>query len=152
MLASGELHAGFAGPAGLGNVVPRDRQSESYPDLLPDAAHLEAEWFRRTGIYPIHGVVVVKENLLKAHSWLAPALFAALTEAKDRYLRQLETGTANSVEDQRYRELSRIVGDPLPYGLEQNRPAINALVKYTHRQGLIPQAPSAELLFVDPRA
>jgi 4,5-dihydroxyphthalate decarboxylase len=150
MMASGELHAGFAGPAGLGEAVPRDLQSEAYPDLFPNAAQHESDWFRRTSIYPIHGLVVVKEALLAAHPWLARALFTALLKAKDHYLRRLKNGDANTAEDQRYRDLAEIVGDPLPYGLQQNRPAIETLIAYTYRQGLIPEVPTIEALFVDP--
>jgi 4,5-dihydroxyphthalate decarboxylase len=152
MMADGELHAGFAGPAGLGNAVPHDSVSETYRDLFPDPAPLEAAWFRRTGIYPIHGLVVVKEDVLSVDPTLAPSLFRALVAAKELYLRRLESGDAASPEDRRYRALAQIVGDPLPYGLAPNRPAIDALVDYTYRQGLIPRRPAAYELFYDPQA
>jgi 4,5-dihydroxyphthalate decarboxylase len=150
MMADGEIQAGFAGPAGLGNAVPRDSQSERYPDLFPDALPLEAAWFRKTGIYPIHGLVVVKEELLAAYTWLAHALFKALVQAKEHYLVCLRSGEAQQAEDRRHRALAEIVGDPLPYGLAVNRPAIDALVSYTHRQGLVAVHASVHKLFVDP--
>src|SRR5258706_5710184 len=61
MMASGELQAGFTGPAGIGRAGPptgawEQRASESaavYPELVADAPEAEAQWFRRTGIYPI---------------------------------------------------------------------------------------------------
>src|SRR5262249_4197060 len=147
----GELDAGFAGPAGLGNAVPRDSVSETYPDLFPDPAPLEADWFRRTGIYPIHGLVVVKEAILSAEPALAPTLFRGLLAAKELYLRRLESGEADRAEDRRHRALAQIVGDPLPYGLAANRPAIDALIDYTYRQGLIPRRPAVDELFTIPK-
>jgi 4,5-dihydroxyphthalate decarboxylase len=150
MMADGEIHAGFAGPAGLGKAVPRDKESESYPDLFPDALPIEAAWYRRTGIYPIHGLLVVKEEILSAHPWLARALYTALVKAKEIYLQRLRSGEADTAEDRRHRALAQIVGDPLPYGLPQNRPAIDALVSYTHRQGLVAERAAVDALFVDP--
>jgi len=152
MMVDGELHAGFAGPAGLGNAVPRDSVSETYPDLFPDPAPLEADWFRRTGIYPLHGLVVVKEDILAAEPALASSLFRALVAAKELYLGRLESGDATGAEDRRYRALADIVGDPLPYGLAPNRPAIDALIDYTYQQGLIPRRPALHELFHDPQA
>jgi 4,5-dihydroxyphthalate decarboxylase len=152
MMADGDLHAGFAGPAGLGNAVPRDSVSETYPDLFPDAAPLEADWFRRTSIYPIHGLVVVKEEILSADPTLARSLFQALVAAKELYLRRLDSGEADRPEDRRYRALAEIVGDPLPYGMAPNRPAIDALIDYTYRQGLIPRRPAVNELFHDPES
>jgi 4,5-dihydroxyphthalate decarboxylase len=152
MMAVGEIQAGFAGPAGLGNAIPRDIQSELYPDLFPDPVPLESSWFHRTGIYPIHGLLVVKESLLDAHPWLTRSLFRALVEAKESYLERLRRGDANELEDQRYRAFAEIVGDPLPYGLAVNNPAINALISYSHRQGLVAERAPIDTLFVDPAA
>jgi 4,5-dihydroxyphthalate decarboxylase len=136
----------------VGAAISRDTGSDEYPDLFPDPVPLEADWFRRTGIYPIHGTVVVREELLAKEPWLARALFAALTDAKDIYLERLRNGEADGPDDRRYRALSAIVGDPVPYGLAVNRPAIEALLRYTHQQGLIAERPPIDAFFVDPAA
>src|SRR5712672_3025433 len=73
MMASGELQAGFTGPAGIGRTGPPTGAWEKggqtaagvYPELIPDVANVEADWYRRTGIYPIHGTIVVKDEVLK---------------------------------------------------------------------------------------
>ena len=38
-----------------------------YPELIANVAQVEADWFRRTGIYPIHGLIVVKTEVLAKH-------------------------------------------------------------------------------------
>ncbi|HWF96597.1 MAG TPA: ABC transporter substrate-binding protein [Xanthobacteraceae bacterium] len=159
MMASGDLQAGFTGNAGIGRAGPPIagwQQSAAagapvYRELIADAANVEAAWFARTGIYPIHGVVVVKTDVLARHPRIARALFNAFLEAKNAYLRRLIGGEANAPEDQRYRTLSARVGDPLPYGLAPNRASIDALVTYTLQQGLIPGPMSMSEMWVDPQ-
>src|ERR1700761_3874762 len=58
MMANGELVAGFHGNAGIGRTGdPTGGWKEveaDYPDLFPDAEELEAESYRKTGVYPLH--------------------------------------------------------------------------------------------------
>ena len=42
-------------------------------------------------------------------------------------------------------------GDPWPYGVEANRPTLNALVRYLEEQGVIAKAPRVDDLFVPVR-
>src|SRR3984957_18372062 len=160
MMASGELQAGFTGNAGIGRTgspvagwqqsAPAD--APVYPELIADAANVEAAWFARTGIYPIHGVVVVKTDVLGRHPRIARALFNAFLEAKNAYLRRLIGGEANAPEDQRYRALSPLVGDPLPYGLAANRASLEALATYARQQGLVPRPMAMNEMLVDPQS
>lgn len=161
MMAQGAIQAGFTARAGIGREGPPKagwEQSgkpapDAYYDLLRDTPRLEAEWYRRTGIYPMHGLIVVKDRLLADHPWLAKSLFTAFVEAKTRYLVRLRSGEANSGDDKRYRELATVVGDdPLPYGLKANRTSIEALINYAYQQALLPQRLSADSLLVDPEA
>jgi 4,5-dihydroxyphthalate decarboxylase len=160
MMAGGDSQAGFTGNAGIGRTgspvagwqqsAPAD--APVYPELIADAANVEAAWFARTGIYPIHGVVVVKTDVLARHPRIARALFNAFLEAKNAYLRRLIGGEANAPEDQRYRALSARVGDPLPYGIAPNSASIAALATYTQQQELIPGPMPMSEMWVDPQA
>ncbi len=156
MMADGQLQAAFTGNAGIGRAGPpvagwQQGAAPAYPELFPDAADREAEWFTRTGIYPIHGVLVVKTDVLARHPRIARALFNAFLEAKNAYLRRLIGGEAVAPEDQRYRTLSALVGDPLPYGVAANRPSIEALASYALQQGLVPGLISMNEMLVDPQ-
>ena len=158
MMASGEIQAGFAGPAGVGRAGPPisgwDQATQAaaaagiYPELIADVEQVEAEWFRRTGIYPIHGLIVVKDEHLKDYPWLAQALMDAFVASKKPYLEQLKLGTGDGVEDKRYRKFFSLMPDPLPYGISANRASIEALVTYALQQELIPSPPPLDQVFV----
>jgi 4,5-dihydroxyphthalate decarboxylase len=160
MMADGALQAGFTGNAGIGRAGPpvagwdqsRPTEAPAYPELIADAAKVEAAWFARTGIYPIHGVVVIKTEVLARHPRLARSLFNAFLEAKNAYLRRLLAGGGDAPDDARYRALSAFVGDPLPYGVEANRASLAALATYTLQQGLIPGPMAIDEMLVDPQA
>jgi 4,5-dihydroxyphthalate decarboxylase len=158
MMAQGGIHAGFAGTAGIGREGPPEvgwetKQKSSpppYRDLFKDAASLEAEWFHRTGVYPMHGVVVVRQQILSENPWLAHELFTAFTEAKNRYVDDLKDGTVRTEDDRKYSDLmKRVDGDPLPYGIAANRPSIEALKRSVFEQQLVPRKLRMEELFVD---
>lgn len=159
LMAAGEIQAAFTDNAGIGRAgAPKEgwqaaaQRPPNYVELFPDAAKLEAEWFRKTGIYPVHGLIVVKDELLAREPWVAKALFDAFVESKDLYRAQLRAGAPVSDKDDFYRQMAAIVGDPLPYGVKANRPAIDALIRYCHQQGLLKKNYSAEEMFVDPES
>jgi len=158
MMKSGEIQAGFTGPAGVGRAGPPisgwDKASEAaaaadtYPELIADVANVEAAWFRRTGIYPIHGLIVVKDEHIRRHPWLPRALMNAFVAAKKPYLEELRRGRGDSPEDKRYRGFLALMDDPLPYGMAANRASIEALVTYSLQQELIPSRPQLDEVFV----
>ena len=158
MMKSGAIQAGFTGPAGVGRAGPPisgwDKASEAaaaagtYPELIADVGNVEADWFRRTGIYPIHGLIVVKDEHIKRHPWLPRALMQAFVAAKRPYLEELKRGIGDSAEDKRYRGFLSLMDDPLPYGMAANRASIDALVTYSLQQELIPSRPQLDEVFV----
>jgi 4,5-dihydroxyphthalate decarboxylase len=160
MMASGELQAGFTGPAGIGRAGPPtggweqggQTPVQNYPELIANAAKAETDWYRRTGIYPIHGTVVVKTDVLDKNPWIGRALFDAFTKAKAPYLERLKRGEGQTPTDVRYRTLTPLLGDPLPYGIKANRASIEALMSYALQQKLIPAAMPLGQAFFDPEA
>jgi 4,5-dihydroxyphthalate decarboxylase len=159
MMKAGEIQAGFTGPAGVGRAGPpisgwdkagqAASAADTYPELIANAEQVEADWFRRSGIYPIHGLIVVKDEHVKRHPWLARSLMNAFVAAKKPYLEELKRGCGDSPEDKRYRKFLSLMNDPLPYGMAANRPSIEALVTYGLQQKLIPSRPQLDQVFVD---
>ncbi|POR52936.1 4,5-dihydroxyphthalate decarboxylase [Paraburkholderia eburnea] len=157
MMASGELSAGFAAAAGIGRTgAPTGGWKEveaDYPDLLPNAEEIETEYYARTGIYPMHGTIVVKDSVLAEHPWVARSIYNAFDQAKKEWLTRLDAGEATAASDKKYLALRKIVGhDPLPYGLAENLKTIEALEATAFKQGLTPRRMAIEELFVDPLA
>src|ERR1700761_7369133 len=157
MMASGELSGGFDAAAGIGRTgAPTGGWQEveaDYPDLLPNAAELEKEYFGRTGVYPMHGTIVVKDSVLAEHPWIARSIYDAFAQAKADWLKKLDAGEATTPGDKKYLALRKIVGhDPLPYGIEENRKTIETLEATAFKQGLTPRRMSMSELFVDPNA
>src|SRR6266567_1498903 len=113
MMASGEIQAGFTGPAGVGRAgppignwdmnAPTGGDAGTYPELIANVEQVEADWFRRTGIYPIHGLIVVKDEHIKRYPWLPRSLMNAFETAKKPYLEGIKLGRGDSPEDKRYR-------------------------------------------------
>lgn len=158
----GEIDAAFAGPAGLGRVgapvagwntgsESRDavRSTRPYTPLFPDAAERDRAWFTRTGAYPIHGLLCVKDELLEADPRLAQALYDAFTTAKERYLHDLERSPgSDDAEDRKWTKMRAFVGgDPLPYGIDANRTTLELLLRYAADQGLTPRRFTPEEIF-----
>lgn len=156
MMANGELAAGFEGNAGVGRrgspTGGWKTVEAHYPDLFPNAAELAAEWYNRTGIYPMHGTIVIKEAVLAEHPWLARSVFDAFSKAKEEWLACLDAnGSGAATDSKKYLALREIVGhDPLPYGIAPNLASIQALEETAFKQGLTPRRMSVDELFVDP--
>jgi len=158
MMASGELQAGFMGNAGIGRAgsptgawVAAQASAEVYPELIENAADAEADWYRRTGIYPIHGLITVRTEVLWKHPWVARALYDAFVQARKPYIEMLNSGKGDSADDKKYRGLMPLVGDPLPYGLDANLRSIEAMLTYGLQQNLIPKRMSLAEAFADPK-
>lgn len=156
MMVSDQIQAGVEAAAGIGRTgAPtggwQEVDTSMYVDLIPDAAEAEAEYYARTGVYPMHGTIVVKDEILAEHPWIARSLNDAFTRAKDEWLAKLNSGEATGKGADKYRALQEIVGaDPLPYGIEENRATIEALEQTAFKQGLTPRRMTMEELFVDP--
>ncbi|MGE0124664.1 MAG: PhnD/SsuA/transferrin family substrate-binding protein [Vicinamibacterales bacterium] len=154
MMAEGELDAGFDGNAGIGRTgSPTGGWTQvgaDYPDLFPNAEELEHDYYRRSGVYPMHGTLVVKDAVLEEHPWVGRSIRMAFERAKQEWLKRLDAGLATTASDRRYADLRPLVGaDPLPYGIEANLATIQALERTAFLQGLTPRRMSVDELFPD---
>jgi 4,5-dihydroxyphthalate decarboxylase len=124
-------------------------ESPDVKPLIPNAADAGFEALRQRGHYPINHTVVVRNDVLDAHPDLAPDIFAAFAEAKRIYIQRLREGRvdAASPTDEVFRRVMEIAGDPLPYGIDANRQALEAMVQYSVEQGILPGPVAIEDLF-----
>lgn len=139
MLLSGEIDAVIgAGAIDSPDVMP----------LFPDAAQADAAWHKKTGVYPISHLLVVKDELLDADADLATELFRMFSEAKAPYSRRLMSGEAAGAQDQSFRARAEIIdGDPIPYGYAGAKHTLETFIGYNVEQAIIPDAVDPETLF-----
>lgn len=121
--------------------------------LFEDHAQLERDYFRRTGVFPIMHVVALRRDRFEAHPFIAKSLYDAFERSKELAYEALEEVGAPRAAlpqlDSYWEETKRIFGnDPWPYGLENNRPTLEAWVRYLHQDGLTPRLLTIEELFV----
>jgi 4,5-dihydroxyphthalate decarboxylase len=148
LLETGEIHAI------IGSNLPRSLSR--HPDvvrLFPDYRAREKDYFRRTKIFPIMHLIVIRNGIYEKNPFVATSLYDAFSKAKDRArekmrfsgtLRYMLPWLPDDVE-----EIDQIFGgDCWPYGIEPNRPTLEALVTYMVEQGLIPSPIPLEKLFV----
>jgi 4,5-dihydroxyphthalate decarboxylase len=137
MLANGELAAAIGIPkVDSPNVKP----------LVENAGAAQAEWYRKTGVYPINHLVVVKDELLNANPNLGKDLYDAFKQARDQYVNSLAASTAE--EDAGMKRTAELVGDPLPYGIEPNRKALEAIIAAATSQHILTGKTNVEDVFV----
>ncbi len=129
LVASGEISAAIGVQVDSPDVQP----------LIPDALEAGLEALRTRGVYPINHTIVVKDELLNAHADLAPDLYSAFVEAKRLYMDRLD--------DPLLLRVKAITGDPLPYGVDANRPVLDSIVQHAVEQGIIRRPIALEKLF-----
>jgi 4,5-dihydroxyphthalate decarboxylase len=148
MLAAGELDAL------LSLYIPKLflDGSPQIARLFPDFKRVEQDYYRRTGIFPIMHTVVVREDVYRAHPWVAKTLYRAFCEARDLAVDGLYDTDALRVAlpwlIDHVEETWRVMGKGFwDYGLEPNRVTWDAIGRYVHEQGLSPRVVAADELF-----
>lgn len=149
LLEDGELDAVIAPRLPLSFGINPDIQR-----LFPDFRAVELDYYRRTKIFPIMHIVMIRRDVFEAHSFVAESLYRAFCEAKDMALARMRSRSGTlpymlpwmkaDVEEQR-REFGE---DPWPYGVEPNRPTLEAFITYLVEQDMIAEAIPIEDLFV----
>jgi 4,5-dihydroxyphthalate decarboxylase len=121
--------------------------------LFADHHEREKDYYRRTRIFPIMHLVVIRADIYERHPFVATSLYRAFCQAKDLALQKMRyPGTLRYMLPWMGSEIEEIDevfgGDPWPYGVEPNRATLEALVQYLAEQGLIAGPIPVEKLFV----
>jgi 4,5-dihydroxyphthalate decarboxylase len=121
--------------------------------LFPNYREVEEDYYRRTRILPIMHTVVIRKDVYNAHPFVAQSLYRAFCESRDRALEPLYDTDALMVSlpflIDHIEHSRRVFGaDFWAYGLEPNRPSLDALCRYVHEQGLAPRRITPDELFV----
>jgi 4,5-dihydroxyphthalate decarboxylase len=126
-------------------VIGVDVDHPDVAPLIPDPEEAAIRALRERAFYPINHLVVVKDSVLQRYPEVAHAVFDAFTEAKQRYVSQLRDGTAT---DRVYSRVLQTTGtDPLPYGVEPNRPMLEQLMEFALAQRILTRPVDLDALF-----
>jgi len=134
------------------NPLSFRRGAKTVRRLLPNYAEAEKDYYRRTKIYPIMHTVVIRRDIYERDPWVALNMYKALCQAKEHcYHLVAETGSPKAsfawLQPMIEEEQAIIGRDWYPYGIEQNRPTIEALLQYTFEQGLTARRVKLDELF-----
>jgi 4,5-dihydroxyphthalate decarboxylase len=120
--------------------------------LFPNYYEVERDYYRRTRIFPIMHTVVVRDDIYREHPWVTGSIYTAFCEARNLAIDGLYDTDAlrlslpwliNHIE-----ETWRVLGkDFWAYGLEPNRPTLEAIGQYVYEQGFSPRAVRPDELF-----
>jgi 4,5-dihydroxyphthalate decarboxylase len=134
------------------NPLSFRRGSPKVRRLMPNYAEVEKDYYKRTKIYPIMHTVVIRRDIYDRDPWVALNLYKAFCRAKDYcYHHITETGSPKAsfawLQPMIEEEQAIIGKDWYPYGIEANRPSIEALLQYTHEHGLTGRRVKLEEMF-----
>ncbi|KIX95186.1 uncharacterized protein Z520_09102 [Fonsecaea multimorphosa CBS 102226] len=151
LLETGEIDATIGAdiPACLGKAPHIDR-------LFPDFKKVEMEYYKRTGIFPIMHLVAMRRDYYEQNKFAASALYNALNDSKELARKRMEsTGALRYMLPwlpQELDEIHEVFGeDCWPYGIEENRKTLEALVQYLYDQSMIEKKVPIEELFAPVR-
>lgn len=148
MLESGEIHALISARAPSCFIKGHPKIKR----LFPNYKEVEVDYYKRTKIFPIMHVLVIRRAVYEQHPWVARSLYKAFCEAKERAIQSMHISNTLACTlpwmFAEIEQLKQIFGpDWWPYGIEANRHAIETLIRYMGEQGLIDKPLKAEEVF-----
>jgi len=120
--------------------------------MWPEPRIAELGYWRRTRLFPIMHVLVVRRALVDAHPDLPHALHAAFEEARrlaaaDLIARDFPKVALPWLSDHANAARAALGGDPWTYGLEANRATLATMLRYAEADGLTPRRLTPDALF-----
>jgi len=147
LLAAGEIDAI------LGTTLPESmRAHPEVQRLFPDFRTIEKDYYKRTRVFPIMHVVVIRRDVYEKHPFVAASLYRALCAAKDEALAKMHyLGALRYMLPWLPDHLDEIDevfgGDPWAYGVGPNLPTLETAIRYLYDQSLIAAPVAIEDVF-----
>ncbi|HEX4113478.1 MAG TPA: ABC transporter substrate-binding protein [Stellaceae bacterium] len=127
-------------------------QPDAVRRLFPDYVAIERAYFRKTKIFPIMHVVVIRRDVYDENPWVAQSLFKAFVQAQRLAYDDLTISAALKTmlpwQLAAVDEARELMGpDWWSYGFAANRHVLDTFLRYHHEQGLSPRRLQPEELF-----
>ncbi len=120
--------------------------------LFPNYGEVERDYFRKTHIFPIMHVIVIRREVYEANRWIAQSLYKAFLKAQQLCYEDLSENVVlksmlpwlnSNVE-----EVCTEMGDDFwPYGVERTHQTLSTLLRYSREQGLTTSVMEPQDLF-----
>ncbi|MFQ5849608.1 MAG: hypothetical protein ACE5JU_03350 [Candidatus Binatia bacterium] len=133
------------------NQLPHIQGDKRIKRVFENYKEAEASYFKKTGIFHIMHLVVVRKSVVEQHPDLPGKLFKLFSQSKEWAQEWLRTiPSLGIVWKNQYLDEEREIfqGDPWAYGLENNRHVIDKFLSYCYAQGVSERKLSPEDLFV----
>jgi 4,5-dihydroxyphthalate decarboxylase len=139
-----------------GQIFSAVAEDEALDFVFEDPLAEERSYYEETGIYPPMHTVAIRDAVLETHPWVAVNVYDAFRESRDRALEERDLGPESMTWSHLHRLAQERVfdGTAWEYGLtEANRRALEKLIEYADRQGVIESTvPVADLFVPSTRA
>jgi 4,5-dihydroxyphthalate decarboxylase len=121
--------------------------------LFPNHKDVELDYYRKTGLFPIMHVTVIRQDILDRHPWVATSLVEAFRAAKQLAYRRVQNPRIVPLAwfGAAWEEQRAVLGsDPWEFGLTPaNRKNLETINRYALMQGVIRRELPIEELYVD---
>lgn len=112
--------------------------------LFADFKQAEKDYYRKTGIFPVMHTIALRQDVVDANPWVPASLYDAFCKARDMAVEGLWDTDALRLAlpwlMDHVEEAWDIFGkDFWAYGMEANRPALEAVGRYVHEQHFSPR-------------
>ncbi|MDC0033858.1 hypothetical protein OAJ57_04775, partial [Alphaproteobacteria bacterium] len=147
MLEAGEIDAYY----GARRLDALDN-GQNVVRLFPNYRELEKAYYRKTGFHPIMHTVVIREELFQKHPWMAESLYKACEASKAWAMQQMKYSGAQRLMlpwlFDEITEMEELMGSQAwAYGVEANRPILEAFMQYLVDQYFLEKLTSIDDLF-----
>jgi 4,5-dihydroxyphthalate decarboxylase len=118
--------------------------------LFPDFVEQDKRFYARTGVFPIMHVLAIRKAILRDNPWVARNLFNAFDEARRRSLARLRHPGHFALPwlpEHAAAMQETFGGDYFPYGIDQNRAALELFLRYAYEQGIAQRLVTPEEIF-----
>lgn len=119
--------------------------------LFPDFKDEEMRLYRKTGVFPIMHVIVIKKTVVEEHPWVARNLLSAFETAKNACYRFIDSSWSLSLVWYRtlWEEERNLFGgkDVWAYNIKDNEENLATMIRYARQQGMTEREMAVRDLF-----
>lgn len=123
--------------------------------LFPDYPAVEEAYFKKTKLFPIMHAIGIRRSLVEKYPWLAVSVYKAFVKAKALCVHELgqigHLATTLPWPVAEYDRVRKFMGEDFwPYGVHENKHALETLARYSSEQGLSQRLVRLDEMFAKP--